>query len=55
MSAPVPEAVVLAMLIWRMEAPEWDGWTPRSLPGRGKRGNGWVGLVVLPILFSVVT
>jgi hypothetical protein len=36
MSAPAPEAVVLAMLIRRMEAPEWDGWTPGSLPGRGK-------------------
>jgi hypothetical protein len=35
-SAPAPEAVVLAMHIWRMEAPEWDGWTPGSFPGRGK-------------------
>jgi hypothetical protein len=54
MSAPTPEAMVLAMLIQRMEAPKWDGWMPGSLPGRGKRGNQRVGLVVLPVLFSVV-
>jgi hypothetical protein len=28
MSAPVPEAAVLAMLIRRIKPPEWDGWTP---------------------------
>jgi hypothetical protein len=39
MSAPVPEATVLAMLICRVKALEWDGWTPRSLPGQGKRGT----------------
>jgi hypothetical protein len=36
MSAPTPEATVLAMLIRRMEALEWDGWMPGSLLGRGK-------------------
>jgi hypothetical protein len=36
MSAPIPEAVVLAMLIRIAEAPEWDGWKLRSLPGLGR-------------------
>jgi hypothetical protein len=54
MSAPVPEATALAMLIWKMEAPEWDRWMLGSLPGRSKRGNGWVSSVVPPILFSTV-
>jgi hypothetical protein len=31
-----PEAVVLGMLIWRMEAPELDGRMPRPLLGWGK-------------------
>jgi hypothetical protein len=36
MSAPAPKAAVLAMLIRRMEAPKWYGWTPEFLLGRGK-------------------
>jgi hypothetical protein len=36
MSASAPEAVVLGMLIWRMEAPELDGRMPRPLLGWGK-------------------
>jgi hypothetical protein len=44
MSAPVLKAAVLAMLIRRVKAPEWDGWMPGSLPNRGKRGMG--GLVL---------
>jgi hypothetical protein len=32
MSAPIPKAAVLAMLIRRVKAPEWDGWMPGSLP-----------------------
>jgi hypothetical protein len=40
MSAPVPEAAVLAILIRRVKAPEWDGWMPGSVSGRGKRGTG---------------
>jgi hypothetical protein len=58
MSAPIPEAVMLAMLIRRMEALEWDGSTPRSLLGWGKRGNGWVTLGISclggwPLLFNL--
>jgi hypothetical protein len=59
MSAPTPDAIVLAMLMWLTEAPEWDGWMPGSLLGRGKRANGWVTLVISllggwPLLFSLV-
>jgi hypothetical protein len=35
-SAPIPEASVMALLFWIAEAPEWEGWTPESLPGRGR-------------------
>jgi hypothetical protein len=31
---------VLARLNRKVEAPEWDGWTPGSLPGQGERGTG---------------
>jgi hypothetical protein len=50
MSAPVPEATVLATLIRRVKALEWDGWMPGSLPGRGKRGTGGL---VLGLVFQV--
>jgi hypothetical protein len=40
MSAPILEVVVLAMVIQRVKAPEWDCWTSGSLPGRGNRGTG---------------
>jgi hypothetical protein len=50
MSAPIPEATLLAMIIQRVKAPEWDGWTPESFPGRGKRGTGGL---VLGLLFYI--
>jgi hypothetical protein len=49
------EVTVLSMLIRRMEAPKWDGWTLGSLLVWGKRENERVGLVVSPVLFSIVT
>jgi hypothetical protein len=44
MSAPIPNAAVLSMLIWRVKDHEWDGWMRGSLLGQGKRGMG--GLVL---------
>jgi hypothetical protein len=55
MSAPTPEAAVLAMLFQRMKAPECNGWMLGSLLGQGKQGNGQDGLVVSLILFYIVT
>jgi hypothetical protein len=40
MSAPILEVAMLAMLIWRVKAPEWDGWMHGSLLSQGKRGTG---------------
>jgi hypothetical protein len=54
MSASAHVATVLAILIQRMEAPEWDGWMPGSLSVWGKGGNRRVGSVVSPILPNVV-
>jgi hypothetical protein len=37
---PSPKVAVLAGLIRNVEAPEWDSWTPGSLPSHGERGTG---------------
>jgi hypothetical protein len=47
MSASIPRGRDAGHSYPVMEAPRWVGWTPGSLPDRGKRGDRWIGIEVL--------
>jgi hypothetical protein len=40
MSAPIPWGPGVGRAYLESGSPEWDGWTPGSLPGQDKRGTG---------------